>query len=207
MLKIISSEHMFLLEYLLVYLIFGASEIHQNVFVFDNHRTPKEHVSVLLENFVTQFSNLIIYKLLKNFVPLTSAVYFINNNNLCNSVYISMRSIALFFNTLTVERFTYLYFNKPKQICNSRYKVSIISSSGLVAKYIYLFRSNDISCLSRFQLFVLFLIEIQDILIPQLEKFILILSKITFYVLVNFLGNSAIFCIRSILSGINTLQK
>lgn len=206
-LQVILSEHQLLLEYLLVYLILGSSYIGYNVFAFDNINTPKEHVSILLENLIIQISDLVIFTIFESIKSLSGITSFINNNQLCNTSYISIRSIAFFRNNLTIQNLKHLYFYQPKAVYSSRYKVWLISYNGLVAKYISISRLDDLSKLSPLQSFFILFIEIQDIFIPYLEKFLLILSKVLLYILVNFLGNSVIFCIRVILSSIHYMHK
>nr|WCH56243.1 hypothetical protein [Hypnea sp.] len=206
-LKVIFAEHRLLIEYILVYLTHGTSQIVSHLFVFDNNNTPINHVYILFENLLIQVSDLAIYVVLNNLNSLFSVASFIKKNKLCNASYLSIRAIALFFNTLVLQNSVRLYINQPKAIYNSRYKVWLLNSSGLVAKYIYVSRLNDVYSLSKLQLIVFFFIEIQDLMVPQLEKLILIISKIFLYFLVNLIGNSAIFCIRFILVSVSSIHK
>nr|YP_010904190.1 hypothetical protein REQ04_pgp186 [Catenella fusiformis]WCH57441.1 hypothetical protein [Catenella fusiformis] len=204
---IVFAEHRLLLEYVLIYLIYGTSDISNNIFVFDDKNTPVKHVSVLFENLVIQVSDLVVCSILESLGSLYSIATFIKGCYLSNSSYFPVRSIALFRNTLIFQNFIRLYFGQPKAIYSSRYKVWLMSSSGLISKYIYTSRLDDLSTLSTIQLVILYLIELQDIIIPQIEKFLLMLSKIFMYILINLLGNSAILCIRSVIVSINNVQK
>nr|QVY57914.1 hypothetical protein [Betaphycus gelatinus] len=206
-LHITLSEYKLLLEYLLIYLVYGTSKIRKNIFVFDNNNTPNQHVSILFENLVIQISDLVICMIIESMQSLSKIISFIKNYALCNSSYISFRSIALFRNNLVLQNFIRFYINQPKAIYSSRYKVWLLSSHGLVSKYIYISRLDDISSLSTTQLLSLFLIEIQDLIIVKLEKFLLIVIKLFIYILTNLLSNSIIFCIRSIVVSINNISK
>lgn len=206
-LHMVFTEHRLLLEYVLIYFVYGTSEISHNIFVFDNRKTPIKHVSVLFENLIVQISNLVVCTVFESIGTLYNITSFIKNYSLCNSSYFSTRSIALFRNTLVFQTFIRLYIDQPRAIYSSRYKVWLIGSKGLVSKYIYISRLDDLSTLSKVQLVVLYLIELQDIIIPQIEKFVLALSKIVLYILINLLGNSAILCVRSVIVGINNIQK
>lgn len=201
------ADHKLLLEYFLIYVIFGSSSISDKIFVFDRLCTPIEHVSILLENLIIQISNLVIYTMLEDMSSLAQANYFIQKYSLCNSSYISIRSLALFHNTLVIQNFIYLYIQKPKEIYSSRYKIWLISANGLVCKYISAVRLDDLSKLSNMQLAFIIIIEIQDLIIPQLEKLFLVISKVVLYVFINFFGNSIIFCVRAILAGIHSINK
>nr|YP_010903591.1 hypothetical protein REP92_pgp184 [Hypnea wynnei]WCH56443.1 hypothetical protein [Hypnea wynnei] len=205
--RIILNEYHLLIEHLLIYLTHGSSKIQDHFFVFDYEKTPISHVYVLFENLLVQVSDLIIYCILSKKNSLFSIITFIKNNHLSNISYFSMRSITLFLNTLLVQSIIQLYISQPKSIYDSRYKVWLLSSSGLVIKYIYVSRLDDIYLLSKFQLLIFFFIEIQDLIVPQVEKFVFIISKIFLYVFVSFLGNSVIFCIRFILSSIYNNYK
>nr|QVY58322.1 hypothetical protein [Kappaphycus striatus] len=206
-LQIILSEYKLLLEYLLIYLIYGTSKIKKSIFVFDNNSTPNLHVSILFENLVIQISDLVICIIIESMQSLSNIIFFVKNYLLCNSSYISFRSIALFRNNLIVQNFIRFYISQPKAIYSSRYKVWLLSANGLVSKYIYISRLDDISSLSTIQLISLFLIEIQDLIIMKFEKFLLIVIKLFIYVLINLLSNSIIFCIRSIVVSINNISK
>nr|QCI09016.1 hypothetical protein [Inkyuleea mariana] len=198
-LKIILLEHRLLLENLLIYLIFGSSIINQQTFVFNNINTPKEHVSILLENLIITASNLVIFILIENFQSLSKTAYFLIKYKLCNKNYLSNRSLALFKNYLIWQNLIYLYINQPKAIYSARYKIWLISSNGLIARYIYISRLDDFPKLSRIQLVFLFFIEAQDILIPQIEKICLILGRVILYISINVIVNSAIFLIRTLI--------
>lgn len=206
-LQVILSEHKLLLENLLCYLVFGASSIDYDIFVFDNINTPKEHVSILLENLIIQISDLVIFTLFESLKSLSLISSFLKSNKLCNSSYVSIRSIACFRNNLILQNLKHLYFSQPKAVYSSRYKVWLISSSGLVSKYISIFRLDDLSNLSSVQSIFIFFIEIQDIVIPYIEKILLIISKVIIYILINVLANSIVFCIRALVSGLYRLYK
>lgn len=206
-LDLILSDHKITLEYLLIYVIFGSSFISKQSFVFDELYTPREHVAVLLENLVIQISDLVVFTIFDNMQSLAKISSFIQKNSLCNTSYLSIRSLALFRNNLVIQKIIYLYIQKPKEIYSSRYKIWLISNKGLVCKYISVLRLEDLSKLSNIQLILVLFIEIQDILIPQIEKLLLIFSKVILYIFINFLGNSIIFCIRTILSGIHSINK
>nr|WCH57042.1 hypothetical protein [Hypnea musciformis] len=201
-LKTIVNEYHLLFEYLLIYLTHGSSKIQSQFFIFEYEKTPVSHVYILFENLLVQVSDVIIYCIVSKMDSLFSIINFIKNNNLSNISYFSIRSMALFLNTLLIQSLIQLYISQPKSIYNSRYKVWLLGSSGLVVKYIYVSRLDDIYLLSKLQLIIFCLVEIQDLIVPQVEKFIFIVSKILLYVLVSFLGNSVIFCIRFILSSI-----
>nr|YP_009511377.1 hypothetical protein [Gracilariopsis mclachlanii]AXI97254.1 hypothetical protein [Gracilariopsis mclachlanii] len=197
-LQIILAEYKWLLESLLIYLVFGSMYIDDDIFVFDPKYTPVNHIAILLENLVIQVSNLVIFMILENLKSLSNIAIFLKNNQLCNVSYISIRSLAVFRNSLICQNWIYLYIIQPKYIYSSRYKVWLISSKGLVTKYIYVDRLDDFIKLSRPKLILVALIELQDLVIPQFEKFLLIFIKLILYILVNVFGNGIVIFIRII---------
>lgn len=206
-LRMIFNEYYLLIEHLLIYLTHGSSEMRGHFFVFDYEKTPISHVYVLFENLLVQVSNLMIHCTLSQMNSLLSVMNFIKNNNLSNISYFSIRSISLFLNNLLIQNIIQFYVSQPKSIYDSRYRVWLLSSSGLVVKYIYVSRWDDIYLLSKFQLFIFFLVEIQDLIVPQVEKIIFVISKIFLYILISILGNTLIFCIRFILSNVYNNYK
>lgn len=191
-----------LIEYILIYFLFGSSFIPNNIFPFHNLYTPKEHVQILLENFIIQLSNLLVFYILD---PINGLPY--NQNTLykyklCNATYLATRSIAVFKNNLSFQNITDFYLGQPRAIYSSKYRVFLISSRGIVTKYIFISRINDLQKLSKIQLFLLLFLEIQDIIIPKIENSLLVTTKIIFYTLINVFGNSLILLIRVLINQI-----
>lgn len=202
-------QHMYLqqqllIEYILIYFLFGASFISYYTFTFNNLYTPYEHVQILLENFIIQLSNLIIYHLIEAINEFNDIYNILNKYKLCNTNYLSTRSIAIFKNNLKLQNIKEFYINQPKEIYNSKYKVFLISSHGIICKYIFISRINDLQKLSKVQLFLLLFLEIQDLVIPRIENTLLIVVKIIFYTLINLLGNSLLIIIRILINQIKS---
>nr|QCI04198.1 hypothetical protein [Anotrichium furcellatum] len=188
-----------LIETLLIYLIFGSSNIDNAIFVFNKNKTPYNHVNILFENFIIQTSNLITYKIFNQIKYLPHIVLFLKKYNLCNNTYASIRSIALLLNELTLQNFIQNYINKPKTLYNSRIQVWMFSPKGLISKYIYAFRIENINKISKKNYFILCFLEILDITIPKLEKFFIAIGKYFIYITINFLGNILLLVIRSLI--------
>lgn len=201
--KLYLCEHKLLLENILAYIIFGSHSINATLFAFKNTQTPYKHVSILLDNLIIQISNLTICTLLDNIKSLPEIVNLLITNKLCHSAYISIRSIALFRNNLIIQSLIHRYIYQPKAIYGSRYKVWLLSTNGFICKYIHTSRLEELPKLSRFKLIFILFIEIQDLIIPHFEQFILMLGKIILYILINIIGSCIIFIIRTISSSLN----
>lgn len=203
--KIIDLEDDILIEHLLIYLIFGSSKINDKIFLFNKFYTPYKHVEILFENFIIQVGNCIINDITKHFLSLSDMIYFFKLNSICNSSYISTRSIALFFNNINWQNYIYIYIYLPTLIYNAYYKVWLFESKGIINQYIYTSRLNDLKKLSRIQIVFLFILEIKDILIPKIEKLLIIIFKYITYILINIFSNLFILIIRAILFSIKKL--
>nr|YP_010155922.1 hypothetical protein K4Y23_pgp142 [Cumathamnion serrulatum]QQY85280.1 hypothetical protein [Cumathamnion serrulatum] len=197
--NLIAIEHHLLAENLFRYLFFGSSSIDGNIFMFNKLYTPYKHVQILFENFILQVSNLTINNLCGNFFSLPGAIDFLKKNNICNHSYISTRSIALFFNNLNWQNLIYMYISQPKSIYNARYQVWLVSNKGIITKYIYLSRLEDLNKMSKTKIALLFFLEFKDFLIPKIESFLNIITKYIIYIIINLFSNIIILAIRIII--------
>lgn len=203
--KIIELEDFILIENLLIYLTFGCSHISNKKFLFNKLYTPQKHVQILFENFIIQISNCIIYNITKNFSSLSDMIYFFKLNTMCNSSYLSTRSIALFFNNLNWQNYIYTYISQPKLIYSAYYQVSIFNIKGIENQYIYTSRMHNLQKLSNLQILFLFILEIKDICIPKIEKFLVIIIKYITYTFVSLFSNFFILIIKAILFSVQKL--
>lgn len=194
------NEHKLLMEYLLIYLVFGSSHIDPYLFAFDNKYTPKIHINILLENFIIQVSNIIMKYLFSRIKSTSKLILFLNKYELCNCNYISIRSLTYLKNNIKWQKMINQYINQPKSFYNSRYPVFLLSSNGIVNKYIYLSHVFGMQQLNKKQSIFLLFIEIQDLCIPKIEKIITILCKIILYLLINIIINITIFIIKVVLN-------
>nr|YP_009244141.1 hypothetical protein Gele_133 [Gelidium elegans]AMK96383.1 hypothetical protein Gele_133 [Gelidium elegans] len=205
--NLIISEYKIILQNLLIYIVFGSSAIQDTSLGFACVNTPSSYIAILLETSLVQLSNLVLCLILDSYKSLLQISTFLNKYELCNSCYLSIRSLAYFKNALTCQNIVYSYIDYPKSIYNSRYRVFLISSHGIIAKYIYSARFEDMINLSTGQLFTIFFIELQDLLIPKLEEVLSTLGKIILYMIINFCSNSFILIIKIITSRLYTKKN
>nr|YP_009392397.1 hypothetical protein [Caloglossa monosticha]ARW60959.1 hypothetical protein [Caloglossa monosticha] len=203
--KIIELEDYMHIENLLIYLTFGCSYIGNKTFLFNKLYTPQKHVQILFENFIIQVGNCVIHNLTKNFSCLSDMIYFLKLNTICNSSYLSTRSIALFFNNLNWQNYIYIYLYQPKLIYSAYYQVLIFTLKGIENKYIYTSRLSDLKKLSNIQMFFLFVLELKDLCIPKIEKFLITVIKYITYTFINLFSNFFILIIKAILFSVQKL--
>lgn len=189
--KFLFIEQRLLLDSLLKYLIFGSSAINENLHTFSNLRTPTKYVALLLDNFVVQISNAIVFCVLHSIKSLPKTVDFFVSNKFCNSSYVSIRSLALFKNALLSSAFVNWYFYYPQNIYSGRYRIWVICSLGLTSKYILVYRLYDSFKLEKLQLLVLFCLELQDFLVPKVKNFVVIVGKLFLSIIIKILFGSS----------------
>lgn len=204
--KVLFNEQKQLTEKLLTYLIFGSNNINDNIFPFYYMETPKEHVILLFENFIIQISNLVMFNFINNIKSLPETARLLIKNKLCNVTEISLRSISIFKNNLVYNNWLSYYFYYPKQVYNSKYKIWLLSSRGLISKYIYMDRSSNYLELSQTQLFCILCLELQDFVLPKIQTFVVIIGKLVIYILINILGKSLKICFKSITGIIQNIE-
>jgi len=200
----LNNNEISLIRELINYLIFGSSRVTSSIFSFNPLYTPYNHVQILFENFIIHTANAIIQNIIKNLKGSTEIYNFFRENNKCNSLYTSNRSITLFLNNLKWQNFIEYYFSRTKSLYHEREKVFLLSSQGIISKYIYTSSTRKIKCLNKMQGLFLLWLEIKDLIIPKAEKILVQTSKYLIYFLVNFFSNLVIALLRLIIFYLNT---
>nr|YP_009393842.1 hypothetical protein [Polysiphonia sertularioides]ARW62404.1 hypothetical protein [Polysiphonia sertularioides] len=185
-----------LVEHLLTYLIFGSSLVDRKTFVFQPSCTPYNHVKMLLENFIIQTANSIIQDIIYNLSNSPNISKFLQNHNICNKLYISNRSIILFLNNIKWQNFLQSNIYEIKSLYGERQQVWILSSKGIITKYIYLSNLEEIKTLNYIKAIFVIWLELKDVLIPKVEKLILQMIKYFLYLLLNLLNNLFLIIIK-----------
>nr|YP_010937595.1 hypothetical protein Ycf55 [Palisada intermedia]WKW95658.1 hypothetical protein Ycf55 [Palisada intermedia] len=195
----IEFNNYFLVKELITYLIFGSAKININTFSFDPIYTPYRHVQILFENFIIQSANLIIKNIMGKLGNSASIYTFLKEENKFNQLYTSNRSIILFLNNLKVQEAINFYIYRTKSLYNEREQVWLISSRGIVTKYIPISNIEELKTLNEIQAIFLFWLEIKDLMIPKLERVIIQIGKYIIYFIVNFLSNLILLLIRFVI--------
>nr|QUE28129.1 Ycf55 [Sahlingia subintegra] len=139
----------------------------------------EEHILALLDHFVIKLSNIVIDSIL-NF----------NNNSLfsdcldciCKTNYLDQRNLINFKNNLLLSKGWDFYIYNPKLIYENKYSLFTIESSMICRKNIYSNRQNELRILSRTQLIILLILEIQDLLLPKLKNIVYLFGKSLLYI-------------------------
>ena len=151
----------------------------------------------LLENLMIQLANAVIQPLLNRFSSLESI-----KQGFYDRRKLSTREIERFRNDLSwrfrVERF----FADPKAIFESRYRLFVLSESGIDRILIYSPRTEELETLSGVQVAVTLALETRDAISPRLRSAIAFLGSGIVYVLTEVIGRAIGLVGRGILKGI-----
>jgi len=188
--KLFFHEHSTIIENLLIYLIFGSNKFNSQIFNFYKSKTPIYHVKSLLENSVIEISNLIIFNFLENCESIENISLFLMKNNICNLQYKSIRDISIFRNNIISNNLINIYIYYPQNIYCNKYKIWLISSKGLVYKYIYCDRTADYLKLSKIQISSIIYLELQDFILPKINNCIILIGRLMIYILIEIISKS-----------------
>nr|YP_009395079.1 hypothetical protein [Bryothamnion seaforthii]ARW63847.1 hypothetical protein [Bryothamnion seaforthii] len=192
-----------IMEYLLTYFISGSSKINKRTFLFDPTYTPYNHVQILFESFIIQVSNNIIRIIISRSRNLQEINDFLKTDYKCSPLYTSSRSAVLLINNLKLQHLISSYIYDTKCLYNERQKVWLISSKGIICKYIYKSKLEKVEQLNQLQVTFLLWLEIKDIIIPKVEKILIQTGKYFIYLLVNLFSNIVIIFIKSVIFYLN----
>lgn len=145
----------------------------------------EEHILALLNHFVVKVSHIVVDSILNlnsNVLIRTSL------HNICDTHYLSQRNLINFKNNLLLSKGLDFYIYNPKFIYENKYSLFTIESSMIFRKSIYSDRQNELGLLSRPQLTVLLLLEIQDLLLPKCRNVVYLFGKSVIYVFSYILG-------------------
>lgn len=173
-------------NYILNYLCTGNVYVLQKKqFLNLSKELLEEHLLALLDHFVIKLANILIDSILNSddVLMYRDCVYFI-----CDSNYLAQRSLINLKNNLLLLKGLDFYIYNPKLVYENKYCLFIVDSASIVRKKIYSYRQREISILSRPQLLVLLLLEIQDLILPKLKNFVYLLGKSVIYLFSYILG-------------------
>nr|QUE28919.1 Ycf55 [Porphyropsis coccinea] len=145
----------------------------------------EEHILALLSHFVIKISNTIIKFLLSHDEKVLVRQLFYK---VCNIPFLSTRYLINLKNNLLLFRAIDFYIYEPKFIYENRYLLCYIKSNAICSKKIYSDRKTELSILSPPQLFLVLLLELQDLFFPKLQQLVYLLGKSIIYVFSYFIG-------------------
>nr|YP_010337225.1 hypothetical protein MW575_pgp050 [Pseudoerythrocladia kornmannii]QUE28306.1 Ycf55 [Pseudoerythrocladia kornmannii]UNJ16810.1 hypothetical protein [Pseudoerythrocladia kornmannii] len=147
----------------------------------------EDQILAILNHFVIQISNIIIKFLLYHDERL-----FIRNlfYIVCDVSFLSSRYLMNLKNNLLLFRAVNFYIYDPKLIYENKYSLLYINSNTICSKKIYSDRHRELTILSKPQLLVVILLELQDLFFPKIKNLVYLLGKSIIYIFSYFVGTA-----------------
>ncbi|MDJ0846228.1 DUF3685 domain-containing protein [Crocosphaera sp.] len=157
----------------------------------------------ILQNTIIQIANGIVALILN---------YFSNHErvkkNLYHSEIVSSREVAKFRNRLAWEYRKQEYWQEPKNIFESQYRLFFFSEKGIDCTVIYAPRQQELETLSGLRWTVTILLEIRDAIAPLLRASVGTVGKALVYILTQVIGRGIGLVGKGILQGVgNSLSE
>ena len=154
-------------------------------------------IEALIDNIVLEISNCVVYFIIFNF----SSV-FVFRRTLYRSKFLSLRNFERFKNNLNWQLISKTYFQRPINIYNNRYEISILRKNGVYDRTLYANRSLELSSFSDISLLTLTFIESKDFIISRLDEIIYFVSKALRFTLTSVFGQVIGLVWRGVIEGL-----
>ena len=157
---------------------------------------------ILIQNLIIQIANGVMVVILNNF----SAVEAIKQN-LYDKRFISSREIARFRNNLSWRYRQEKYFEEPKNIFESKYRLLFFNGKSIKKMFVYAPRQEELAQLTGIPWLTTIALETRDSIAPLLRSVVAFVGNGLVYVLTQVIGRGIGLIGRGIIQGIgNTLQ-
>jgi hypothetical protein len=192
----------FVLE-LFDYLLFDTPLVIDSVAYRVEALESLNRAEILLQNAIVQIANAVMQVILNNFYE-TEIV----KANLYQQQYRSSRELARFRNDLSWRYRQEKYFEEPKQIFESQYRIFFLNGRYLDQTYIYAPRTEELNKLTGIPWFVTIALEMRDATSPRLRAIVNAIGRVIIYLLTKVLGRAIGLIGKGIVQGLgNTWQE
>jgi DNA-binding NarL/FixJ family response regulator len=174
----------FVLE-LFDYLLFDTPFVIDSVTYRVEALESLNRAEILLQNAIVQIANAVMQVILNNFYE-TEIV----KANLYQPQYRSSRELARFRNDLSWRYRQERYFEEPKQIFESQYRIFFLNGRYLDRTYIYASRTEELNKLTGIPWFITIVLEMRDATSPRLRAAINLIGKAIVYILTKVFGRA-----------------
>ena len=156
----------------------------------------------LLHNLIIQLANAVMQVILNNFYNLEIFKY-----NLYTPEYRSAREIARFRNELSWRYRQELYWDNPKNIFESSYRLFVLHHGKIKTLQIYAPRQEDLALLTGLPWLTTIAIEIRDAIAPRLRSVLSFLGSGVVFILTQVIGRAIGLIGKGIIQGIGSTMK
>jgi Protein of unknown function (DUF3685) len=188
---------------LLAYLLYASPLVIDNVPYRSNSPEATTRAKLLLDNLAIQLANSVMQLLLNQLTEENSLKY-----NLYDRRYLSSREIARLRNELSWKYRQDYYFEEPKAIFESQYRLFAFEGGAIGQTAISVPRLAELDQLQGLRWFVTIALETRDAIAPRVRAAIGFLGQGVVYLLTQVLGKGLGLIGRGILQGFgNALQE
>lgn len=185
------------------YLLFKENMLVQKVEYRANSPEAIERAGILLENLLSQIANGVMAVMLNNFSDNEMMKKTLYKNEMRSS-----RNIAKFRNKISLKYREEKYWEDPKDIFESQYRLFYFKKGKISKIFIEYPRSEELNQLMGIPWAVTILLEIRDAITPGVRAIIAIAGQGLVYVLTSIIGKGIGLIGRGIIQGIgNALQE
>jgi hypothetical protein len=156
----------------------------------------------LLNHLVLQIANAVAQPLINRFS--TVAVV---RSDFFDVRWRSTREIERFRNALSWKYRVQQWFDEPKDIFESQYRLLVISDLGIQYRPIYALRDRELKMLKGFPFLVTLALEFRDATTPPLRAIVTVLGRGIVYILTQIIGRSIGLVGRGILQGVGYMRS
>ena len=162
-----------------------------------------ERAEILIQNLIVQGANGVMQVVLNNFHAVEEI-----KSNLYGRQYLSSREMAQFRNSLSWKYRQEKYWEDPKNIFESRYRLFYLNGQGIKKVLIYASRQNELTQLQGLPWAVTIALEARDAIAPRLQAVVDFVGRGVVYILTEVIGKGIGLIGRGVILGIgNVLQE
>jgi DNA-binding NarL/FixJ family response regulator len=185
------------------YLLRENPLVIDNIIYQANSPEAMTRAESLIENLLIQLANGVMQVILNNFYDLEIFKY-----NLYSSSYRSSREIARFRNELSWQYRLEKYFNNPKNIFESRYRLLTLQQHTIQTRFIYSSRVAELDRLTGLPWLTTITLETRDAIAPRLRSILAAVGSGVVYLLTQVVGRGIGLIGKGIIQGIgSTVQE
>ena len=162
-----------------------------------------ERAEILIQNLIVQGANGVMQVILNNFYTVEEI-----KNNLYSSQFISSREMARFRNSLSWKYRQEKYWEDPKNIFESQYRLFYLNGQGIRKVRLYASRQEELTQLRGIPWAVTIALEARDAIAPRLQAVVDFVGRGVVYILTEVIGKGIGLIGRGVILGIgNVLQE
>ena len=184
---------------LFAYLVFEKPLVVENVSYRIEAPEAKARAEALLQNMSVQIANSVMQLLLNNFPEVEEV-----KESLYSRRFFSSREITRFRNNLSWKYRQDYYWEEPKAIFESKYRLFVLKRNSIQTIFIYTPRQNELLQLRGIRWSVTLALETRDAIAPRLRSVVGFVGNGVFYLLTQVIGRGIGLIGRGIVQGLGT---